>query len=144
METVRAEYFAEEVRRELLQRYGEAGLYGGGLSVRTTVDPRLQDIADRALRKGLVTYDRRHGWRGPIARIDAGAGWDKRLQAVQKPPGLAAWPLAVVRELGEKSVAIGFADGTAGVIPFAEMQWARAAPRAAAPRPVARASRATR
>jgi penicillin-binding protein 1A len=126
VETVRAEYFSEEVRRELLQRYGEAGLYGGGLSVRTTVDPRLQDIADRALRKGLVTYDRRHGWRGPIARIDASPGWDKRLQAVQKPPGLGAWQLAVVRELGEKSVAIGFADGTAGVIPFAEMQWARA------------------
>jgi penicillin-binding protein 1A len=126
IETVRAEYFSEEVRRELLQRYGEAGLYGGGLSVRTTVDPRLQSIADRALRKGLVTYDRRHGWRGPIARIDAGPGWDKRLQAVAKPPGLGTWPLAVVRELGEKSVAIGFADGSAGTIPFAEMQWARA------------------
>jgi penicillin-binding protein 1A len=125
VETVRAEYFSEEVRRELMQRYGEAGLYGGGLSVRTTVDPRLQDIADRALRKGLVTYDRRHGWRGPIARIDAGPGWDKRLQAVQKPAGLGEWSLAVVRELEEKSVSIGFADGTAGVIPFAEMQWAR-------------------
>jgi penicillin-binding protein 1A len=127
VDVVRAEYFAEEVRRELLQRYGEAGLYGGGLSVRTTVDPRLQDIADRALRKGLVTYDRRHGWRGPVARIDAGAGWDRRLQAVQKPHGLPTqWPLAVVLELGDRAATVGFADGRTGTIPFTEMQWARA------------------
>jgi penicillin-binding protein 1A len=126
VDVVRAEYFAEEVRRELLQRYGEAGLYGGGLSVRTTVDPKLQDIADRALRKGLITYDRRHGWRGPVARIDAGSGWDRRLQAVQKPHGLPqSWALAVVLDIGDKAVGIGFADGKTGTIPFAEMQWAR-------------------
>jgi penicillin-binding protein 1A len=127
VDVVRAEYFAEEVRRELLQRYGEAGLYGGGLSVRTTVDPKLQDIADRALRKGLVAYDRRHGWRGPVARIDAGPGWEKRLQAVPKPPGLpATWSLSVVLEVGERAAAVGFVDGRTGAIPFAEMQWARA------------------
>jgi penicillin-binding protein 1A len=126
VDVVRAEYFAEEVRRELLQRYGEAGLYGGGLSVRTTVDPKLQDITDRALRKGLTTYDRRHGWRGPVARIDAGTGWEKRLQAVQKPNGLPqGWALAVALEVGDKTVSIGFADGKTGTIPFAELQWAR-------------------
>jgi penicillin-binding protein 1A len=127
VDVVRAEYFAEEVRRELLQRYGEAGLYGGGLSVRTTVDPRLQDITDRALRKGLIVYDRRHGWRGPVGRIDPGTGWEKRLQAVQKPAGLPAdWSLAVAREIGDRSVTIGLSDGSTGTIPFAEMQWARA------------------
>ena len=127
VDVVRAEYFAEEVRRELLQRYGEAGLYGGGLSVRTTVDPRLQDITDRALRKGLMVYDRRHGWRGPVARIEAGTGWEKRLQAVAKPPGLpTTWSLAVVLEVADKTASIGFADGKTGTIPFAELQWARA------------------
>lgn len=68
-EYVTAEYFAEEVRRELLGRYGETQLYKGGLSVRTTIDPQLQVIADRALREGLENYDRRHGWRGPITRL---------------------------------------------------------------------------
>ncbi len=126
VETVKADYFAEEVRRELLQRYGESDLYGGGLSVRTTVDPRLQDIADRALRNGLVAYDRRHGWRGPIARIAAGAGWDRRLQATQRPAGLGAWLLAVVLELSEKGATVGLADGSTGFIPFSEIQWARA------------------
>src|SRR5690606_11788489 len=65
----RAEYFAEEVRRQLNERYGEAQLYRGGLSVRTTLDPELQAIADSALYDGLIAYDRRHGWRGPIARL---------------------------------------------------------------------------
>jgi len=68
-ETVRADYFAEEVRRELVQLYGEDKVYQGGLSVRTTLDPRLQEIAGRVLRAGLIAYDRRHGWRGPVSRI---------------------------------------------------------------------------
>jgi penicillin-binding protein 1A len=125
-DSVRADYFAEEVRRELLARYGEAGLYRGGLSVRTTLDPKLQDIADRGLRKGLVAYDRRHGYRGPVTRIDAGQGWQGRLAGVAKPAGLAPWSLAVVLALPEGGADIGFADGGRGFIPFAEVQWARA------------------
>ena len=65
-----AEYFAEEVRRDLYDIYGDEALYDGGLSVRTTVDMRLQEAARKALRNGLVDYDRRHGWRGPFARIE--------------------------------------------------------------------------
>ena len=66
-EQVRAPYFAEEVRRELLARYGEKVLYGSGLSVRTSLDARLQAAADKALRDGLIAYERGHGgWRGPI------------------------------------------------------------------------------
>src|SRR5499427_388850 len=53
-EEVRAPYFAEEVRRELLARYGEKVLYGNGFSVRTSLDARLQTAADKALRNGLV------------------------------------------------------------------------------------------
>ena len=56
-EEVKAPYFAEEVRRELLARYGEKALYGAGLSVRTSLDPRLQAAADKALRDGLIAYD---------------------------------------------------------------------------------------
>ena len=58
-EYVTAEYFAEEVRRQLSQQYGETGLYRDGLVVRTTLDPKYQEIADNALRNGLIAYDRR-------------------------------------------------------------------------------------
>ncbi len=64
-----ADYFAEEVRREIQTLYGDDQLYKGGLVVRATLDPKLQAIADRVLREGLVSYDRRHGWRGPVLRM---------------------------------------------------------------------------
>ena len=66
---VKAPYFAEEVRREVLARYGEKVLYGAGLSVRTSLDERLQAASDKALRAGLIAYERsRGGWRGAVAR----------------------------------------------------------------------------
>ena len=64
-----APYFAEEVRRKIADLYGEASLYKGGLTVTTTVNPKLQEFADKALRKGLEEYDRRHGWRGSLGTI---------------------------------------------------------------------------
>ncbi|MGC2414422.1 MAG: transglycosylase domain-containing protein, partial [Stellaceae bacterium] len=79
-EIVTGPYFAEEVRRELLARYGENALYQGGLSVRTSLDARLQAEADKTLRDGLITYDRGHGgWRGAVGHIDPGPNWPARL-----------------------------------------------------------------
>ncbi len=71
--TFAAEYFAEEVRRELYDRYGEKKLYDGGLSVRTTLDTKLQVLARKTLITGLVNYDEARGYRGPVAKIDVGA-----------------------------------------------------------------------
>ncbi|HXO89829.1 MAG TPA: transglycosylase domain-containing protein, partial [Stellaceae bacterium] len=79
-EQVTAPYFAEEVRRELLTRYGDKVLYGAGLSVRTSLDERLQAAADKALRDGLIAYDHGHGgWRGAVARIDPKSDWATHL-----------------------------------------------------------------
>jgi len=126
-EVVTASYFAEEVRRELLQRYGEKALYQSGLSVRTSLDPRLQVIADQSLRNGLVAYDRRHGYRGPVARIDTNGDWRTRLVTVAPPAGSndARWKLAVVLAMTAESASVGLADGTRGSILFEDMRWAR-------------------
>jgi penicillin-binding protein 1A len=124
-EVVRADYFAEEVRRELLQRYGEAGLYKGGLSVRTTLEPKLQAIADRVLRQGLIAYDHRHGWRGPLSKGVNPTAWVPALAAMPVPPGGAPWQLAAVLKLDEQGADIGVKGGEHGRIPFAELQWAR-------------------
>ncbi len=124
-EFVQADHFAEEVRRELINRFGEDALYDGGLSVRTALDPRLQKIAYKALRDGLIAYDRRHGWHGPLAHIDPGEGWAQRLGKVPGPAGLAPWRLAVVLKTRNDRADIGFADGTQGSVPFAQLRWAR-------------------
>ena len=127
-EQVSAPYFAEEVRRELLARYGEKVLYGAGLSVRTSLDERLQAASDRALRNGLIAYEHKYGgWRGPVARIDAKGDWEAHLAAVPVPGVVrdVGWRLAVVMRSDADGAAIGFANGVTSRIPFSEMRWAR-------------------
>ena len=125
IEIARAEYFVEEVRRRLARKFGASQLYGGGLSVRTTLDPRLQSIADRALREGLVAYDRRHGWRGPLARGDASLPLAPQLAAVALEGLPARWTPAIVVRTGETAAAIRLATGESGRIPLARLEWAR-------------------
>jgi penicillin-binding protein 1A len=127
-EIVTGSYFAEEVRRELLARYGDKVLYQSGLSVRTSLDARLQAAADKALRDGLIAYDRSHGgWRGAVGHIDPGPNWPGRLAAEPLPAGAATvgWQLAVVLRSESDGAAIGLKGGETGRIPFAQMRWAR-------------------
>ena len=98
-----ADYFAEDVRRTLVDNFGEDGLYGraervaigdgrvnGGLSVRTTLDPNLQRMARKALIDGLVAFDREKGWRGPVQKIDIAGDWGAALAGIEVPGDLAA------------------------------------------------------
>jgi len=127
-EIVNADFFAEEVRRDLERIYGEDELYGGGLSVQTTIDPTLQRHADAALREGLVAYDRRHGWRGPVAQLDPAvvdADWAVALKDVPPPAASGAWQRALVLALSANAATIGLVDGTQGRIPMAQLAWAR-------------------
>lgn len=121
-----ADYFVEEVRRILYSKYGEHGLYDGGLQVRSTLDTRLQNFAVNALRAGLVRYDRRHGWRGAVSRIDIRGDWANVLKSAGNQSGIETWRVAVVLGYGDdKSVKIGLEDGTRAQIPFDELKWAR-------------------
>ena len=122
---VNAEYFTEEVRRTLIARYGEAGLYEGGLSVRATLDPGLQDVARRALREGLEDYDRRHGWRGPVARLEPRPDWAARLAALERSFDPGGRALALVLAHDEWGAEVGLSSGVRGYVPMDEMAWAR-------------------
>src|SRR5262249_4309745 len=81
------DYYVEDVRRELIDRYHAKGLYDSGLQVRASLDTRLQNYAVSALRTGLVRYDRRHGWRGAKTHIDF-ADWKKKLAAMPNQSGI--------------------------------------------------------
>lgn len=126
-EIVKADYFTEEVRRELLARYGDRGLYASGLSVRTSLDPALQAIAERALRDALIAYDRRHGYRGPLTHIDLKDNWRAQLKAMPLPAGAdeVNWRLGIVLATSASGAEIALADGQRGQIPFEELKWAR-------------------
>ena len=103
-------------------------LYGAGLSVRTSLDARLQAASDKALRAGLIAYEHGHGgWRGAVARIDPKGDWAAHLAAVPVPAVAndVGWRLAMVVRSEPDGAAIGFANGATGRIPFSEMRWAR-------------------
>ena len=143
-----ADYFAEEVRRTLVGQYGEDGLYGraerasagdgrvnGGLSVRTTLDPKLQRVARRVLIEGLVGFDRQKGWRGPVTKVDITTDWGVALGGVEIPNDLQPWRLGAVIAIEGKQAKIGLrpprlADGKldserlAVMIPYDEIKWA--------------------
>jgi len=125
LNTIAAPYFSEEVRRELINQYGDKGLYGGGLAVRTTINPRLQDIATRQLRAGLVAYDKRHGWRGPLAHFDIISNWQKQLMDFEVPSAMIdGWKMAVVLKTTTNNATIGFADGSEGKLLLQYLAWA--------------------
>ena len=131
-----SDFFAEEVRRQIAQRYGDDGLYTGGLSVRTTLDPILQSHARRAVRDGLERFDRERGWRGAIASIDVGTDWGVALGEVDGLSDVEEWHLAVVLATSDEGAEIGLqpdrlasrelsADRHVGFLPLAEMTWAQ-------------------
>lgn len=123
-EKVSAPWFAEEIRRELQSRYGEEDLYGGGMSVRATIDPVLQAAADKALKDGLEAYDRRHGYRGPVQQVVLDQAWQSKLATIEHPLSLGNRRLAIVLKVDRNQAHLGFADGTSGFLPYRELRWA--------------------
>jgi penicillin-binding protein 1A len=118
------DYFVEEVRRFLDTKYGDKALYDGGLQVRSTLDPRLQEIAVRQLRAGLVAYDRRHGFRGALKHVDAKANWSTELKTVTNRSGVPTWRVALITEIPSKTQGdLLFQDGSTGKIGAAEITW---------------------
>ena len=131
-----AEYFAEEVRRELYERYGEKKLYEGGLSVRTSLDPKLQVLARKVFTDGLVRFDEAQGWRGPVTKIDIAGDWGVKLADVKSLSDVSPWRLAVVLEVSDQLARIGLQPGrepggfvskerTVGILPLEGMKWAK-------------------
>jgi len=136
--TFAGEYFAEEVRRDLVERYGEKKLYEGGLSVRTTLDPKLQIMARKTMAAGLVNYDEAQGWRGAIGKLDVSGDWGVQLADVKSLSDVSPWRMAVVLETSNQSARIGFQplhelggavskQRDTGLIMLDGVRWAKAA-----------------
>ncbi|MFN0023618.1 MAG: penicillin-binding protein 1A [Parvularculaceae bacterium] len=129
-----SQYFAEEVRKQIAERYGSEALYDGGLAVRTTIDPKFQKLAGDALRRWLVDYDQRHGWRGAISSMAVTENWRKEFVDVEKTLGaskalstdLAPWRAALVLDVTSAAAKIGLDDGSEGKIALDDVKWARA------------------
>jgi len=120
-------YFVEEVRRQLIEMFGEQekdgpySVYAGGLWVRTSLDPVLQEAATAALRTGLLNYDRGKPWAGPVKTIATGDDWAGKWANIFAGANIGIdyqdWRTAVVVSRAGDSATIGFTDGTTGALP---------------------------
>ena len=106
-----AEYFAEEVRRYIYDNFTEKKLYEGGLSVRTTLDPKMQVLARKVLVDGFVNFDEQRGYRGAAQKIDPAGDWGAKLAEVKALSDVAPWRLAVVLEADDASARVGLQPG---------------------------------
>lgn len=119
-------YYNESVRLELINKYGSDYVYKEGITAHTYIDKKLQKLADDALRQGLINYDRRHGFRGPLSNVKFKADeWKKILKGYEKPVNAGAWDLAIVLRTSNESAGIGLADGNKAVINLGQLSWAR-------------------
>jgi penicillin-binding protein 1A len=128
-------FFAEEVRREIGDRYGEKALYEGGLSVRATLDPKMQAIARKALVDGLIRFDEARGWRGAQGNLNLSAReWGQALAEVPALNDVQPWKLAVVLDTSGGQARIGIQprreagqgitrERELGVIPPEGLRW---------------------
>lgn len=123
------DYYTEYIRQEVINCLGEEVVMHGGLTVKTTLDPTFQEIGYKALKQGLIAYDRRHGWRGPIDHIDLETddndAWLVALKKIPSPPGLGEWSLAIVLETTPQNARIGLKNGEDGTISLKELIWAQ-------------------
>lgn len=117
-------YFIEEVRRQLMDKFGEASdggrnpfsVYGGGLWVRTSFDPKQQALAQKALRDGLLRYDGNRGWTGPLGHVDVSQNWLNALLASNIALDYEDWRAAVVID-DSGDFTLGFSNGATGTLP---------------------------
>src|SRR5689334_810211 len=116
-------YFMEEVRRELIKQFGEGAdkgpnsLYAGGLWVRSSMVPKMQDAAAQALRDGLAKFDGGRGWRDLNMSVDLSGDWAAELDRAPVGTGFSDWLKAVVLSKGDGAATIGFTNGSTGALP---------------------------
>jgi penicillin-binding protein 1A len=116
-------YFMEEVRRELIKQFGQDAkdgpnsLYSGGLWVRSSMDPKLQDAAAQSMRDGLVRFDGDRGWKDLGMTIDLTKDWAAQLDRAPVGTGYPEWFKAVVLSKADGQATVGFTNGLTGTLP---------------------------
>ncbi len=125
-EITKANFFSDSVKKELTELYGSDSVFENGIVVSTTLDPRLQRIAETAFGAGVEDYDRKHGYRGALTKIDANGKWQEELQKFDpKKLYKDSWSRSVVLSLSKDTATIGLENGKLGSVEFASLKWAR-------------------
>ncbi len=118
------QYYIEDVRKNVIEKFGFEKVYKQGFSINTPIDLNLQKIATKSLRDGLIAYDKRKGWRGPLANKVYNSDWNKNLDKFKLENSIK-WTLAIVKKINKFSVDIETQNKKNGVIKYQDISWTK-------------------
>ncbi len=119
-----AQYYIEDVRKNVIESLTYDKVYKQGLNINTPIDLDLQKIATNSLRSGLISYDQRKGWRGPLINKPYNSNWHKDLDKYKLEKSIN-WKLAIVKKLNKFSAIIETIDKDEGVIEYKDISWTK-------------------
>ena len=119
-----AQYFIEDVRKNVIKNFTYDKVYKQGFNINTPINLEFQKIATNSLRDGLVSYDQRKGWRGPLTNKIYNSNWNKDLKKFNLEKSIG-WSLAIVKKINKFSAEIETEDKIQGVIKYKEISWTK-------------------
>ena len=120
-----AQYYIEDVRKNIIDKLTYEKVYKQGYNINTPINLNLQKIATESLRNGLIAYDQRKGWRGPITNIKYDDDWHKKIDKKYKLENSINWEIAIVKEIGQFQTKIETVDKLNGIIKYNEISWTK-------------------
>ncbi len=117
-------YYVEDIRKQIVDKYGFDKVYKQGFTINTPLDLKLQEQATLSLRHGLVDFDKKKGWRGPLLNKDYNSKWSKNLDNFKLEKSIG-WKLSIIYKINRFSVEIETIDGKKGVIDFSSIDWTK-------------------
>ncbi len=119
-----ARYYVEDVRKTIVDKYGFDKVYKQGFNIKTPLDLNIQQIATESLRNGLMEYDKRKGWRGPIKNIKYNKSWNSKLKNLKIEKSIG-WDIAIVKKINKFSLEIEISNHDLGKINYNDIQWTK-------------------
>ncbi len=117
-------YYIEDIRKLIVDKYGFDKVYKQGFTINTPLNLYLQEQATISLRNGLVEFDKKKGWRGPLLNIEYTTNWSKNLNDYKLEQSIG-WKLSISKKINRFSVDIETIDGNEGVIEFSSINWTK-------------------
>ncbi len=120
-----AQYYIEDVRKNIIEKLTYEKVYKQGYNINTPINLKLQNVATESLRNGLIAYDRRKGWRGPITNLKYSKNWSKNLDKKYRLENSIGWETAIVKQINQFDTKIEIDDKTEGIIKYKDISWTK-------------------